>query len=224
MNATTHTTQQLVHNRVSLALHTLRLGSGTALLLLHGLGEHSPSTVPEVATSNWPGPIYALDFTGHGHSSVPAGGGYSCEVLLADVDIALRHLGGACLLWRGIGAYIALLAAGARPELVHGAILTDGPGLAGGAIHISAVTEIASAGNRSGQTPDPWALIELSRDARPANYASTFARLSATGPNGIDPITVCCVVRPPWIDAINEEPGVVTVLSIEEALENYATR
>ncbi len=216
-------TQQLVHNRVSLALHTLQTGSGTALLLLHGLGEHSPDTVPEVV-SRWPGPIYALDFTGHGHSSVPAGGGYSCEILLADVDIALRHLGGACLLGRGIGAYIALLAAGARPELVYGAILMDGPGLAGGATHISAVTEIATAGERSGKTPDPWALIELSRDARPANYASTFARLSSTGANGVDPITVCCVVQPPWIVAINEEPGVVTGLSVEEALENYAAR
>ena len=223
MSATANTTQQLVHNKVSLALHTLRVGSGTPLLLLHGLGEHSPSTVPEVAT-RWPGPIYALDFTGHGQSSVPAGGGYSCEILLADVDIALRHLGGACLLGRGIGAYIALLAAGARPELVHGAVLTDGPGLAGGATHISAVTEIATVGDRSGQTPDPWALIELSRDARPANYASTFARLSVTGPNDIDPIAVCCVVRPPWIEAINEEPGVITGLSAQEALESYAAR
>lgn len=221
MSTTTRITQHLAHNKVSLALHTLRVGSGAPLLLLHGLGEHSPSSVPEVAT-RWPGPVYALDFTGHGQSSVPAGGGYSCEILLADVDIALRHLGGACLLGRGIGAYIALLAAGARPELVHGAVLTDGPGLAGGATHISAVTEIATAGDRSGKTPDPWALIELSRDARPANYASTFARLSVTGPNDIDPIAVCCVVRPPWIEAINEEPGVVTGLSIEEALENYA--
>lgn len=215
--------QQLVHNKVSLTLHTLRVGSGTPLLLLHGLGEHSPSTVPEVAT-RWPGPIYALDFTGHGQSSVPAGGGYSCEILLADVDIALRHLGGACLLGRGIGAYIALLAAGARPELVHGAVLTDGPGLAGGATHISAVTEIATVGDRSGHTPDPWALIELSRDARPANYASTFARLSVTGTNDIDPIAVCCVVRPPWIEAINEEPNVMTGLSAQEALESYAAR
>lgn len=223
MSTTARTTQQLVHNKVSLALHTLRVGSGTPLLLLHGLGEHSPSTVPEVAT-RWPGPIYALDFTGHGQSSVPAGGGYSCEILLADVDIALRYLGGACLLGRGIGSYIALLAAGARPELVHGAVLTDGPGLAGGATHISAVTEIATVGDRSGQTPDPWALIELSRDARPANYASTFARLSVTGPNNIDPIAVCCVVRPPWIEAINEEPGVMTGLSAEEALESYAAR
>lgn len=223
MSTTARTTQQLVHNKVSLALHTLRVGSGTPLLLLHGLGEHSPSTVPEVAT-RWPGPIYALDFTGHGQSSVPAGGGYSCEILLADVDIALRHLGGACLLGRGIGSYIALLAAGARPELVHGAVLTDGPGLAGGATHISAVTEIATVGGRSGHTPDPWALIELSRDARPANYASTFARLSVTGPNNIDPIAVCCVVRPPWIEAINEEPGVMTGLSAEEALESYAAR
>ena len=42
------------------------------------------------------------------------------------------HLGPATLHGRGLGAYVALLTAGARPDLVRGAVLDDGPGLAGG--------------------------------------------------------------------------------------------
>jgi len=63
----------LRHNRVELALHQLSgNGEGPNLLLLHGLGEHSPSTVPAYA-STWKGAVYALDFTGHGQSTIPNG-------------------------------------------------------------------------------------------------------------------------------------------------------
>jgi pimeloyl-ACP methyl ester carboxylesterase len=51
---------------------------------------------------------------------------------MADADTALRHLGRATLVGRGLGAYVALLLAGARPTGVRGAILRDGLGLAGG--------------------------------------------------------------------------------------------
>ena len=40
------------------------------------------------STDGWPGPVYGLDFTGHGASTVPVGGGYSAEMLLADADTA----------------------------------------------------------------------------------------------------------------------------------------
>ncbi|MEY3806352.1 MAG: hypothetical protein RIR69_1164, partial [Actinomycetota bacterium] len=81
----------LQHNRITLALHHIREGDGRALLLLHGLGEDAAAMNSlHVA---WSGPIWALDFTGHGQSTVPRGGGYSAEILMADVDIALRHIG-----------------------------------------------------------------------------------------------------------------------------------
>jgi pimeloyl-ACP methyl ester carboxylesterase len=82
--------RHLRHGKVRLALHELRGGgrTGPTLLVLHGLGERSPSEVPEQAAA-WPGAVFALDFTGHGASSVPAGGGYTCEVLMADADAAL---------------------------------------------------------------------------------------------------------------------------------------
>ena len=38
------------------------------LLLLHGLGDRSPVAVPDDVAA-WPGPIAALDFTGHGDST-----------------------------------------------------------------------------------------------------------------------------------------------------------
>src|ERR671919_2352547 len=124
------------HNRIELALHRLRDGAdhdggARPLLHLHGLGERSPAAMPDELTG-WPGPVWGLDFTGHGASTVPVGGGYFCELLMADVDAALAHLGEATLYGRGLGAYVALLTAGARPELVRGAILDDGPGLTGG--------------------------------------------------------------------------------------------
>ena len=109
----------LRHGKVTLALHGLRRDApGRALLLLHGRGLRSPTIVPE-RVSKWPGPIWALDFTGHGASSVPRGGGYSVEILMADADAALAQLGSVTLLGNGLGAYVALLLAGARPQQVR---------------------------------------------------------------------------------------------------------
>lgn len=213
----------LTHSKVTLALHALRPGTGRPLLVLHGLGEDA-GRIP-LDHIEWAGPVWGLDFTGHGQSSVPVGGGYSSEILMADVDFALSHIGSATLLGYGLGAYIALLAAGARPDLVHGAVLTDGPGLAGGAVHVSAHAEITSAGPREGAhtTPDPWALIELSRDARPESYVATFIRLAtATSPLS-EPIAMCCRVRPPWVTAAEDAPGVMTNVTVSEALSIYAS-
>ena len=211
---------RLQHNKVALALHQVRPGSGRPLLLLHGLGESAAaiSTLPVA----WAGPVWALDFTGHGESTVPAGGGYSSEILMADADIALRHIGEATLVGRGLGAYVAFLLAGARPTLVRGAVLLDGPGLAGGAVHATSNTEITSVGDREGTAPDPWALIELSRDARPPSYTTTFARLAVNGSGIQEPIAVACKVSPPWVEAIRLEPGVLTDTTLQEALDIYS--
>lgn len=217
----------LTHVRVTLALHHLRAGDGSAdsrpLLLLHGLGEASPTEVPPEARA-WPGPVHALDFTGHGRSTLPQGGGYTAEILMGDVDAALAHLGPATLFGRGLGAYVALLAAGARPTLVVGAVLTDGPGLAGGGPtpHSPSITGPAISPNTPA-VPDPNALAELSRDVRPGDYASTYAR-QAVALSGLDtPITVAAVVHPPWMEAILTEPGVTTARATE-ALARYATQ
>ena len=90
-----------VHNvKAQLALHHLRSGPGRPLLLLHGLAEQSPAAVP-AHLDGWSGPVIGLDFTGHGRSTVPSGGGYTSEVLMADVDAALAEIGPATVLVMG---------------------------------------------------------------------------------------------------------------------------
>lgn len=209
------------HNRVTLAVHGLRVeGAQRPLLLLHGLGDHSPRQIPWWVAA-WPGPIWALDFTGHGASTLPVGGGYTAEILMADVDAALAHLGPATVLGRGLGAYVALLIAGARPKLVRGAVLCDGPGLAGGGTGPAATIVLEDVA-ASATTPDPWALIELGRDIRPTDYATSFAR-QATQLSGLEwPIAVCARWRVPWLDAVASEPGVLDT-TLPEALAHYST-
>lgn len=215
-------TVRLTHVGVELALHRLRDGDGRPLLCLHGLGEETPADVPR-ALAAWPGPVWGLDLTGHGSSAVPAGGGYTAEVLMADADHALAHLGEATVVGRGLGAYVALLIAGGRPEAVAGAILADGPGLAGGgASPNSPVLLRPPPGRTTDTTPDPYALIELARDVRPADYATTFVR-QAMQFSGLDtPVTVVGVVRPPWLDAVVDQQGVMTD-TLPSALARYAS-
>ncbi len=260
----------LRHNRVDLALHLLRDAIDPAvrpLLLLHGLGEASPPSVPSWV--EWAGAIHALDFTGHGASTVPAGGGYQSEMLLADADHALAALlddgdagndvpggeddalrdaetstptpphrddaphdadadpghedlvrgdaigaGGSSthdaitIVGRGLGAYVALQLAGARAAQVHGAILLDGPGLAGGATGPSSMSYTHVPESDLGRSPDPYALIELSRELRPADYATSFVRLANAGSTAPNPIVVCSTFRPRWLTAVADAPGV----------------
>lgn len=212
-------TLRLRHARIELALHELRAGEGLALLMLHGLGERSPRDVPAYASA-WPGPVYALDFTGHGESSLTGSGGYSAEVLMGDADTALRQLGKATLLGRGLGAYIALLIAGARPALVRGAILCDGLGLAGGGAE-AATPSLVYPNPHAVAPPDPFALVELARDVRPPDYATTFWR-QANELSGLErPIAVCCAERPDWLEAVLKESG-LRVTTVEDAIAEYA--
>jgi len=212
------TVQFLTHNRIQLALHHLSEGTGRPLLLLHGLGEQSPEAVPLWAAA-WPGPVTALDFTGHGQSSVPAGGGYSAEILLADADVALAALGDVTVVGRGLGAYVALLLAGARPAQVRGAVLCDGPGLWGGPSGPTSSSFVVLPDSR--ESPDPYALADLSRDLRPRDYASLFVRLALQGSGLDEPISVAAGVRPPWLEAVVDEVGVVET-TLEHALATYS--
>ena len=208
----------LTHNRVELALHHLRDGDGRSLLLFHGLGESAPAAVPAFA-ADWSGPIRALDFTGHGASTLPIGGGYTAEMLMADGDLAVRELGQTTIVGRGLGAYIALLLAGARAAQVHGAVLADGPGLSGGPTAPTSQPVVSTRAVDS--TPDPYAIVELGRDLRPADYATTFVRLANEGSDVDDPITVTAKFRPAWLRAVADEQGVRTANNVADALAAY---
>ena len=208
----------LVHGKVELALHALKNGTDARpLLLLHGLAERSPASLPN-ELSAWPGPVFALDFTGHGASTLPVGGGYSAEILMADASTAVDHLGQVTVLGRGLGAYVALLLAGARAPEVRGTILADGPGLAGGG-PMPASTYIFNVVDTKGP-PDPFALAELAHDVRPPDYASSFVR-QATHLSGLaEPIAVTAHVRPEWLSAVVSEPG-VRETTLAAALKMY---
>ncbi len=218
----------LRHNKIDLALHRLRdpVDDGARpLLLLHGLGEASPTTTPDWVAA-WPGSIHALDFTGHGRSTLPHGGGYTSEMMLADADAALAALAadtghGITVLGRGLGAYIALQLAGGRAASVHGTILCDGPGLAGGPSEPTSQHFFSPPPSET--TPDPHALVELGRDLRPPDYATAFVRLAVAGSVLDTPISVAAAFRPPWLLAVVEYPGVAEA-SIADALVSYATR
>jgi pimeloyl-ACP methyl ester carboxylesterase len=221
------TVTMLRHGKVDLALHHLRdatVAGGRPLLILHGLGEAAPRTTPQWADA-WPGPVAALDFTGHGASTIPRGGGYTAELLLGDADAALNSLTEGDLtrsitvVGRGLGAYIALQIAGARAAQVHGAILVDGPGLAGGPTGPTSQSFFSLPTNST--TPDPYALVELGRDLRPPDYATLFVRLALAGSDLDEPITVASVFRPEWLDAVSREHGVAQA-SLAESLATYA--
>jgi pimeloyl-ACP methyl ester carboxylesterase len=210
----------LRHGRSELALHELRAGEGRPLLLLHGLGEASPAAVPG-PFERWPGPVLGLDFTGHGASTRPLGGGYTAEILLGDAVTALDHTGPVTLVGRGLGAYVALLAAGARPEVVRGAVLADGPGLMGGGARPSSAYVLSEpAGGSVG--PDPFALFEMASDVRPPDYAVEYLRLVEAGSDLARPLAVSAIVRPAWLTAIvTAGSGRVAELPLVDALDLY---
>ena len=221
------TVTTLRHGKVELALHHLRdatVAGGRPLLILHGLGEASPHSTPRWADT-WPGPVSALDFTGHGLSTLPRGGGYTAELLLGDADAALNSLTegdpsrSITVVGRGLGAYVALQLAGGRAAQVHGAILVDGPGLAGGPTGPTSQSFFSLP--TTDTTPDPYALVELGRDLRPPDYATLFVRLALAGSDLDEPIAVASVFRPEWLDAVAREHGVMQA-SLAEALDAYA--
>jgi pimeloyl-ACP methyl ester carboxylesterase len=210
----------LQHGRVKLALHRLDDGDriGRPLLLLHELGGQSPDEIPGWAKT-WAGPVYALDFTGHGRSNGSNGGGYTAEILIGDVDAALARIGPSTVVGHGLGAYVALLIAGARPSHVVGAVLADGAGLAGGGVQPR--DEIIVTEPSKG-TPDPWALVELANDPRPTDYALRFTQRAVANSSAVPAIAVSATEATPWLDCVRAAEG-VDVLSITEALERFAS-
>jgi pimeloyl-ACP methyl ester carboxylesterase len=120
---------------------------------------------------------------------------------------------------RGLGAYVALLVAGARSDIVRGTILGDGPGLAGGGTSPGSPFVVLPAPAKV-VPPDPFALVELTQDVRPPDYATAFARQATQHSELPEPIAVVARGRPEWLAAVTDEPGVV-VTTLPEAMALY---
>ncbi len=212
--------KRLVHGRVEVALHSLKEAPGPRLLFLHELGGRADDLDSEHCR-RWPGPVWGLDFTGHGESDRPAGGGYTAEALLGDADATLPFLGEVTVLGSGLGAWIALLLAGSRPRQVRGAILAPGRGLTGGGSSPGSPTLTAPPPSTPGED-DGFAELELSTDIRPIGYAGLFARqahhLCAVSPA----LSIAPDARAAWLDALRDHPG-AAVRTIAEALDHYAS-
>ncbi len=175
---------KIQHGRVSLELHERQTADGESLLLLHELGGDSGDWSD--GWSGWPGSVYALDFAGHGASGQVRGGGYYPEYFLADADLALERIGDRVVIaGSGIGAYVALLLAGARADRVSAALLLPGRGLSGGgaepapdpAPYESAEEwwrRVDEDARRYAPGTDPMASA-CEHDIRPAGYAAQFA-------------------------------------------------
>jgi len=196
----------LRHGRVTLALHPLREGTGRALLCLHAVGG-SAHDFREVARL-WSGPVFALDFSGHGDSSPLRGGGYFPENLAGDADAALARIGPALLVGAGVGAYVALLLAGGRPDAVPAALLLPGAGLEGGGPAPDPAADTISRWEDLGAPLagcDP-AVRRLERDLRPPEYAEAFARAA-----GRLLLAEGDFPQPPWWKAVRATPTATPV-------------
>ena len=191
-------TRRIAHGDVPLALHARRAGAGGPLLLLHALGGSSADWGVEVDV--WPGPIFALDFAGHGESAWRPGGAYTPELFAADADAALAVVGPTAVAGAGLGAYVALLLAGTRPALVSAALLLPGRGLDGGGP--CPAGRVFAAVGTDARTHDPM-VTSCEIDVRPPDYAHAFgdaARVLFLAEDG--------GMRPPWWMALREVPNV----------------
>lgn len=193
---------QIRHGRVELELHALARRDGPTLLLLHALFGSSQDW-PDVG-SLWPGSVYALDFSGHGQSEAVAGGGYYAELLVADADAALARIGHAAVAGAGLGAYIALLLAGARSELVPAALLLPGAGLSGRgpAPTFAKMFDPSEPLADEPSGPHDPAVRVLDLDVRPPEYAAQFGAAAK------------CILlaedgrpRPPWWETLRPIPA-----------------
>jgi len=205
--------ERIPSGRGEIVLHRLGERSGPTLLALHALAGSARDFA--ALASAWPGPMWALDFPGHGASPRARGSSYTAELFAADADAALRTLGEAHVVGCGLGAYVALLVAGTRPDRVPGALLLPGRGFAGGgaapdlatphAERNARVLAMLDAADDPGHDADPLTTT-CERDPRPPEYARTFAdaarRLLLAEPGD---------ARPPWWEAARATASAETV-------------
>jgi len=106
------------------------VGQGTPLVLLHGALLSRWMWRPQIEALREKYRVIAPDLRGLGGSTVPSGEGVSLDLMAADVDALLTHLGTqepAVLIGASLGALVALVVAREYPARVRGLILADVP-------------------------------------------------------------------------------------------------
>ena len=161
----------------TLALHHLREGDGRPLLLLHGLGEAAPDDGAAVARRRGRArsPPSTSPATG-ARRSRSAAATRPRSSSPTPTSPSPRSARPPCSAAASAPTSPCCSPAPDRPTCI-GAVLADGPGLAGGATFPTSQSFFAAAAAPSGP-PDPYALVELSRDLRPPDYAAAFVRLA----------------------------------------------
>ena len=130
-------------------------------------------------------------------------------------DVAKYVLAAAVL----VASFYAFYYFGQWPGPLRGLVIADGPGLRGGGP--GPTTPNLFRPFADGTTPDPVALVELALDIRPPDYARTFA-WQASALSGLDTvIAVAATTRPPWLDAVAEQPGVIDA-TVDDGLALFA--
>jgi len=215
---------QVSHGRVSLELHEHRGGEGVPLLFLHALRGSADdwlqpgAGVRRLAAELWRGPILALDFCGHGNSGWLRGGAYYPELLAGDADAVLAQVGPMAVAGAGIGAWVALLLSGARPDDVRGSLLAPGAGLKGG----GALPDFDSEQILPSRDPEGgaggWdpAVAALEDDVRPVEYSAAMAAAARRLVFVEDGRA-----RPPWWQAARAAAG-ATAPTLEHALQQLS--
>ncbi len=175
---------RIQHGHTHLKIHKLSEGEGTPLLLLHQVGGSAEDWIERAP--QWPGPVHALDFSGHGASDFLNGGGYYPESYAAEADIAVGALGDrAIVAGMGVGAYAAFILAGARPGHIPAALLWPGRGLAGQGAEPDFVNpayetieewdaRVEADAKRYREGTDPL-VSSCEHDLRPYDYVAAFA-------------------------------------------------
>jgi hypothetical protein len=69
--------------------------------------------------------------------------------------------------------------------------------------------------------PDPFVMLELSRDIRPADYALSFARAAMEHSDLDSPLTISAMGQPIWLAAVMEDL-LIERTSVTDALAAYA--
>lgn len=147
MNTTTATLSVSLPGAAPLAIHYLTAGSGSPLLLLHGLGDSAGTwaqVLPALARTHQ---VYALDLPGFGASDKPPVA-YTSDFLTACVAAFMESLGlrQVAIVGNSLGGLIALRLALAQPERVQALVLVDSAGLGQGITRLMRLLNLPGAG------------------------------------------------------------------------------